>query len=114
MIAMPAFASSVAWNLPTTYTDDTAIPTASQARITVRLFNGSTSALCLSASVPFASSTAGSTLWTGTLPVVTRGATSYYCATALLDGMESVKSPTVVYTVPFVAPKAPGVITIQF
>lgn len=110
-MAGASFAATITFSMPGYYGDGvTPIASADQARITTKIFHGSTSGTC---STQFASNAAGVTTWTGTLPVVTKGSTTYYCMTATLDGQESVKSTPTPFTIPFGSPGPPNIILIQ-
>lgn len=112
-ISSGAMASSITWDNPTTYTDATPISAAAQATLTTKIYYSTTSTGCATGAL-FQTVLNGATLLTGTLPVTTKGSTTYYCATSTIpaEGQESARSPAVSYTVPFVAPSAPVIINI--
>lgn len=113
LLPMVAQAATITWNNPTTYEDSTAISAANQATLTTKIYYAATSGGCVTGSL-FQTVLNGSVLWVGTLPVVAKGSTTYYCATSTIpaEGSESAKCPAVSYTVPFVAPTAPVIINI--
>ncbi len=95
-------AETVSWTLPSLYTDNTAISLTDRALIVVGLYaNGS----------KFTSASPGAITWTGTLPLA-RGVAGTYTLTATLNGLESVQSAGINYTIPFVPTKAPAAMSI--
>ena len=102
VLTVPALAETVSWTLPTQYVDNTAISVPDRSSIVVGLYaNGS----------KFTSAGPGATSWTGTLPLA-RGVSGTYTLTSTLNGLESVQSGGVSYTVPFAPTKAPAALSI--
>jgi hypothetical protein len=112
-ISSGVWAATIGWDNPTTYTDATPISAAAQATLTTKVYYSTTAAGCATGSL-FQTILSGAESWSGTLPVTTKGSTTYYCATSTIpaEGNESDRSPAVSYTVPFVAPTAPVIINI--
>jgi hypothetical protein len=113
-ISSGAWAATISWDNPTTYTDATPISAGAQATLTTKIYYATTSAGCATGTL-FQTVLSGAELWTGAaLPVTAKGSTTYYCATSTIpaEGQEGAKGPAVSYTVPFVAPSAPVIINI--
>ena len=104
-----AWAATLSWTGPTTYTDGSAIPAADQARITYTPYTGA------SASGPWTArpaTVAGAT--SATVPDPSPGATLYYTVDATLDGMTSAKvSPPVSKTAPYRMPSGCSGLSVQ-
>jgi len=112
-ISSGAWAATITWSNPTTYDDSTAIGASAQATLTTKIYYAATANGCATGTL-FQSVLSGAISYSGTLPVTAKGSTTYYCATSTIpaEGQESLKSPAVSYTVPFVAPTAPVLLNI--
>jgi hypothetical protein len=113
-VAAPVIAETINWTNPTTYTDNTAIAAADQAKIKTYL-RWRTGA---GAWTYFSETAGGKQSWTGTLPAAV-GVTAGYSVSAALTGADGIErdsafSPEVSYTRPFPVkvPGAPSGVTI--
>lgn len=102
ILAQSAWAGSISWSLPTTYSDGTSIAASDIARITVTVLSAPDAT---GTGTVVGTSSPGATSLTAT---TVRG--RYYYGHATLDGMDSADSSRVLF--PFKAPSAPSGITI--
>jgi hypothetical protein len=88
-------AETFTWSNPTTYVDGSAISAAKQAQIKTHIFYGSVST---GPFTEFAVANAGTTTYTGPLPVDV-GISAYYTLKSELDGLQSAYlTPAIAYT----------------
>jgi hypothetical protein len=85
------------WVLPTTYTNGEAILPADQAKIVTHIFMDG---------VEVGVSSPGATQWDGEIDMV-QGQSYKFTATCEINGLFSVASPEVTFTVPFFPPNPP-------
>jgi len=95
-----AFSETFTWTNPTTYVDGSTISAAKKATIKTHLFSGPASE---GPWTSFATSSPGSTTYTGA-PPPERGIQAYYTLVWELDGVRSAYlTPSIPYTRPFIA-----------
>jgi len=104
VVSSPAMGEILAWNPVTTYTDGTPVGT---SRVTYRVFWSESVSLTSLTEIGTASSDTTRKFYVA-YEGMTRGATIYFTARAIVGGAEGVNAAPLTWTVPRRNPSAPG------